>query len=61
MRYEFWDSSALALLGLKALYIDAGTTFGSEGLYDYLGLFLWGISADGVQRTLQQVQSPRPF
>ncbi len=49
----------LVLIGLKTLYIDAGTNFGPEGLYDYLGLVLWGMSADVVQRTLQNLQLPR--
>ncbi len=43
----------LALLGLQTLYINAGATFGVSGLYDYLGLFLWGLTADVAQRTLQ--------
>jgi hypothetical protein len=47
----------LALLGLQTLYINAGATFGAAGLYDYLGLFLWGLTADVAQRTLQNVQS----
>lgn len=48
----------LVLLGLKTLYIDAGANFGVEGIYDYLGLFLWGLSADVMQRTLQNLQLP---
>jgi hypothetical protein len=50
---------ALALLGLQTLYVNAGSTFGAAGLYDYLGLFLWGLSADVVQRTLQNLQVPK--
>lgn len=50
---------ALALLGLQTLYVNAGSTFGAAGLYDYLGLFLWGLSADVVQRTLQSLQVPK--
>ena len=49
----------LALLGLQTLYVNAGSTFGAGGLYDYLGLFLWGLSADVAQRTLQSLQLPR--
>jgi hypothetical protein len=48
----------LLLLGLQTLYIDAGATFGAGGLYDYLGLFLWGITADVAQRTLLNLGSP---
>jgi hypothetical protein len=42
----------LALVGLQTLYVNSGATFGVGGLYDYLGLFLWGITADVAQRTL---------
>ncbi len=48
---------SLILLGLQTLYVKAGTTFGAAGFYDYLGLFLWGLSADVVQRSLQNLQS----
>jgi len=47
--------AVLTLLGLQTLYIKAGATFGVSGLYDYLGLFLWGLTADVAQRTLQQL------
>ncbi|HSE17755.1 MAG TPA: hypothetical protein VLB46_11940 [Pyrinomonadaceae bacterium] len=49
----------LTFMGLKSLYIDNGTSFGVGGLYDYLGLFLWGLSAEVVQHTLQTVSLPR--
>jgi TM2 domain-containing membrane protein YozV len=42
----------LSLLGLQQLYVNAGLTFGATGLYDYLGLFVWGLSADLAQRSL---------
>lgn len=65
-RYWFWRPLfyllllvLLVLLGLKTLYLDSGSTFGSEGIYDYFGLFMWGLSADVVQRTLQTLQLPR--
>jgi hypothetical protein len=45
----------LVLIGLQTLYIASGTTFGSAGIYDYLGLFLWGLSADVAQATLQSL------
>jgi hypothetical protein len=46
----------LTLQGFKSFYIDAaGLTFGSGGLYDNIPLFLWGLSADVAQRTLQQL------
>lgn len=44
----------LVLLGLQALYV-AGEAFGANGIYDYLGIFLWGLSADVAQRTLQNL------
>ena len=50
----------LTLIGLKSLYIDNGPNFGVGGIYDYLGLFLWGLSAQVVQNTLQNVSLPRP-
>jgi len=46
----------LSLVGLQSLYVNSGATFGSMGFYDYLGLFLWGLSADVAQRTLQSLQ-----
>ncbi len=46
----------LVLLGMQTLYVNAGATFGAAGLYDYLGLFLWGLSADVAQRTLQNLR-----
>jgi hypothetical protein len=46
----------LVLIGLQTLYINAGATFGAGGVYDYLGLFIWGLSADVAQRTLQNLQ-----
>jgi hypothetical protein len=45
----------LVLWGFQSLYLSNGTTFGAGGLYDYLGLFLWGLSADVAQRTLQNL------
>ncbi len=47
----------LLLIGLQTLYANAGATFGSAGLYDYLGLFLWGFSTDIATRSLQNLPS----
>ena len=47
----------LVLLGLQTLYVNAGATFGVNGLYDYLGLFLWGLSADIANRGLRRLQT----
>ncbi|BDA76368.1 hypothetical protein CAL7716_105340 (plasmid) [Calothrix sp. PCC 7716] len=46
----------LVLLGLQTLYVNAGATFGVNGLYDYLNLFLWGLSADIANQTLRRLQ-----
>ena len=46
----------LVLLGLQTLYVNAGATFGVNGLYDYLGLFLWGLSADIANQGLRKLQ-----
>jgi hypothetical protein len=43
----------LVLMGLKTLYVDS-PTFGTQGIFDYLGLFLWGMSSDIAQRSLQK-------
>lgn len=45
----------LTLLGLQTLYVNAGSSFGAAGVFDYLGLFLWGLSADIAQRTLNNL------
>ena len=50
----------LALIGLQTLYVNNGAIFGVNGIYDYIGLFLWGMSAEVAQRTLQDLGTPRP-
>ncbi|UKO98587.1 hypothetical protein [Nostoc sp. UHCC 0870] len=47
----------LSLVGLGSLYVDNGLTFGSKPFSDYLGLILWGISADVASRNLSSLQS----
>ncbi|MGC0321078.1 hypothetical protein ABIG06_001707 [Bradyrhizobium sp. USDA 326] len=47
----------LCLTGLYTLYIKV-PTFGSAGMYEYLGLFLWGLGAEVAQRTLTSLQLP---
>jgi len=44
----------LASVGLYNSYVK-NATFGVEGYFDYLSLFLWGISADVAQKTLQNL------
>ncbi len=36
----------LILLGFETLYVTSGATFGDDGFYDYLALFIWGFSAE---------------
>jgi len=42
----------LSIVGLRSLYIQKGTTFGADPFSDYLGLFIWGLSADVASRSL---------
>jgi hypothetical protein len=44
----------LSLVGLYNSYVK-NASFGVDGLFDYLSLFLWGISADVAQKTLQNL------
>lgn len=39
------------------LYVKV-STFGSAGLYEYLGLFVWGLGAEAAQKTLTGLQLP---
>lgn len=45
----------LVLWGMQALYVNAGTTFGAAGVYDYTALLLWGLTADVVSRSLSNL------
>lgn len=45
----------LVLWGMQALYVNAGATFGAAGIYDYMGLLLWGLTADVVSRSLSNL------
>ncbi len=45
----------LVLWGMQALYVNAGATFGAAGVYDYMGLLLWGLTADVVSRSLSNL------
>jgi len=42
------------LAGLKELYLD-NSTFGSDPMLNYSGLFLWGLTATGVNVALGKV------
>lgn len=45
----------LCLTGFNTLYVKAAGGFGSAGLFDQLGLFMWGLTADVAQGTLQRL------
>lgn len=47
--------AALALLGLEALYVDEAT-FGAGGVFDFLGLFIWGLTSDIARQGLLSLQ-----
>lgn len=49
----------LAAIGLRSLYVENGTTFGAKPFADYLGLILWGLSADVASRSLSSLQDPK--
>lgn len=40
----------LVLLGFREIYISGSATFGMEGIYDYMKLFLWGVVSDVFSR-----------
>ncbi len=44
--------AVIVLIGFQEIYIKGGDTFGMEGVYDYLKLFLWGVVSDVFSRTL---------
>ncbi|MDY6902886.1 MAG: hypothetical protein SWZ49_33165, partial [Cyanobacteriota bacterium] len=45
----------LSTVGLRSLYVQKGTTFGADPFSDYLGLFIWGLSADVASRSLSNL------
>lgn len=44
-----------ACTGFNTLYVKAPAGFGSAGLLDELGLFMWGLTADVAQGALQRL------
>jgi hypothetical protein len=48
----------LVLLGLESQYLSK-VNFGADGLFDYVTLFLWGISAEVINSTLQGLPARR--
>lgn len=49
----------LTAVGLNSLYIENGKTFGARPFTDFLGLILWGLSADVASRSLSQMKDKR--
>jgi len=49
----------LSAAGISSLYIENGTTFGARPFADYLGLILWGLSADVASRSLSNLPGSR--
>jgi hypothetical protein len=45
----------LSVVGVRALYVEKGATFGADPFADYLGLILWGLSADVASRSLSNL------
>lgn len=50
----------LLLVGYQTLYVQQGTAFGSNGIFDYVALILWGLSADVASRTLGNLTGRAP-
>ncbi len=48
--------AGLTIVGINTLYIEQGETFGATPLSDYMGLILWGLSADVASRTLSSLE-----
>lgn len=46
----------LTIVGLNSLYIEKGESFGARPMDDYLGLLLWGLSADVAGRGLSTLK-----
>lgn len=49
----------LSAVGMGSLYVERGTTFGARPFADYLGLILWGLSADVASRSLSSLQGSK--
>ncbi|MEH2189960.1 MAG: hypothetical protein V7K64_27895 [Nostoc sp.] len=45
----------LSLVGIRALYVEKGMTFGADPFSNYLELILWGLSADVTSRSLSNL------
>ncbi|MEM7370325.1 MAG: hypothetical protein AAF587_17080 [Bacteroidota bacterium] len=50
--------TVIILLGFQEIYVKGNNpTFGSEGIYDYLKLFLWGLVSDVFSRSVFNTQA----
>ena len=49
----------LSAVGMGSLYVENGATFGARPFSDYLGLILWGLSADVASRSLSSLQDSK--
>ncbi len=49
----------LSIVGMGSLYVENGRAFGANPFADYLGLVLWGLSADVTSRKLSNLQDNR--
>ncbi len=45
----------LSVVGIRALYVEKGVTFGGDPFSDYWELVLWGLSADVASRSLSNL------
>jgi hypothetical protein len=45
----------LSVVGMRSLYMQKGSTFGADAFSDYLGLLVWGLSADVASRSLSNL------
>ncbi len=45
----------LSVVGMRSLYVQKGSTFGADPFSDYLGLLVWGLSADVASRSLSNL------
>jgi hypothetical protein len=45
----------LSVVGMRSLYMQKGSTFGADPFSDYLGLLVWGLSADVASRSLSNL------
>ncbi|MEW5853111.1 MAG: hypothetical protein AB2A00_30285 [Myxococcota bacterium] len=46
----------LVAVGMQAFYVGAGVTFGVQPLADYVGIMLWGLTADVTSRSVSSLR-----